>query len=89
MGIAVLAPEQRLTIPGGLADPKAELDRGVGATEAEQSIKVMKRGIVARIIALDILGHTAGAGGAHTHHHVHTTGERWNEAGPDTGNEER
>ena len=49
----------------------------------------MKSGIVARIIVLDILGHTAGAGGAHTHHHVRTTGERWNEAGPDTGNEER
>ena len=88
--IAVLAPDRGPTLPGGQEDPEAELDRGVGAIEDEQSIKVMKRGVFGRIDALDILGHTAEAGGgAHTHHLARTTEERWYEVDPDTGNEER
>ena len=76
VGIAVLAQERGPTLPGGQEDPEAELDRGEGAIEDEQSIKIMKKRLIARIVALDVLDHTAGAGGAHTHHLVRRGGTK-------------
>ena len=81
-GVGVLAPEQSVTSPDGQAEPGAELDRGVGATEAELSIQVEWRRSVARKAVIDIRDHTTEAGGADTHRHDRTTGGRLKEADP-------